>query len=213
MRPRSAPAAVAGTGRDGERVAAAEVKNVTSILWKRLDAPGHDACRLLRSSSGWQLNGTAAFIENGATASLSYEVICDAAFATRIARVTGCLGSNEFRVEVRRDGSRWFIDGMEEVEVAGCLDIDLSFTPATNLLAIRRLELGVGHARSVAAAWLAFPKARLTRLEQSYARIDRARYAYSGLGYADTLDVSPSGFVTRYPGLWEAELLQDDPHG
>ncbi len=34
---------------------------IGGILWRRLDVPGHDACRLLRSDAGWQLEGAAAF--------------------------------------------------------------------------------------------------------------------------------------------------------
>ena len=33
---------------------------VAAILWRRVDAPGHDACRLDRDGSGWRLEGTAA---------------------------------------------------------------------------------------------------------------------------------------------------------
>jgi hypothetical protein len=38
----------------------------------------------------------------------------------------------------------------------GCLDIDLGFSPSTNLLPIRRLTLAVGEAATVRAAWLPF---------------------------------------------------------
>ena len=38
----------------------------------------------------------------------------------------------------------WFANGVEQDNVAGCLDLDLGFTPATNLFAIRRLSLKVG---------------------------------------------------------------------
>src|SRR5207244_2474062 len=38
---------------------------VAAILWRRLDTPGHDACRLERSDAGWELDGTAVFREDG----------------------------------------------------------------------------------------------------------------------------------------------------
>src|SRR4026207_452783 len=32
-----------------------------TMLWRRLDVPGHDACALRRIASGWRLEGTALF--------------------------------------------------------------------------------------------------------------------------------------------------------
>jgi hypothetical protein len=88
---------------------------------------------------------------------------------------------------------------------AGCLDIDLGFTPATNLIALRRLALDVGHEADAPAAYLAFPELKLERLEQRYHRLTLDKYDYQApsVGYVGTLEVSEVGFVTTYPGLWE----------
>jgi hypothetical protein len=56
------------------------------------------------------------------------------------------------------------------------------------------------------AAYLAFPELRLTRLDQTYRRLDENRYAYAApaFGYKAILTVSPAGFVLDYPGLWQS---------
>ena len=101
-------------------------------------------------------------------------------------------------------GAQW----PDQPEAAGCIDVDLSFTPATNLIAIRRLALDIGHASEAPAAWLHFPELTLERLEQRYHRVALDTYDYQapGVGYAASLRVSDSGFVTQYPGLWEQEV-------
>ena len=78
---------------------------------------------------------------------------------------------------------------------------------ATNLIAIRRLALDVGHASDAPAARLRVPELTLERLEQRYHRVGLDIYDYEapGTGYAASLQVSDVGFVTRYPGLWEQE--------
>jgi len=35
---------------------------VSSVLWRRLDTPGHDVCRLEKSDAGWKLEGVAVFL-------------------------------------------------------------------------------------------------------------------------------------------------------
>jgi hypothetical protein len=93
--------------------------------------------------------------------------------------------------------------------LAGCVDLDLSFSPATNLLPVRRLALPVGQAAPVRAAWLRFPECRLEPLEQRYHRMDAERYRYeSGAGteiFRAELRVTSVGFVAEYAGRWRVE--------
>ena len=103
---------------------------------------------------------------------------------------------------------RWFVNGVEQDQVAGCMDLDLGFTPATNLIAIRRLALKVGQRAQAPAAYLAFPKIRLEKLEQNYHRVEHTKYEYAApkFGYAATLEISAAGGVVSYPGLFEQVL-------
>jgi hypothetical protein len=43
-----------------------------SALWRKLDAPGHDACRLRQLADGWELDGTSVFLSNGTAARVNY---------------------------------------------------------------------------------------------------------------------------------------------
>jgi hypothetical protein len=111
-------------------------------------------------------------------------------------------------IEIAVDAARrWWLDGVEMPSVAGCIDIDIAFTPATNLLPLRRLGLTAGETASVRAAWLRFPGFTLEPLEQHYRRLDRIRYRYESGGgrYSPELQVNSAGFVTFYPDLCQAE--------
>jgi len=178
-----------------------------AILWRRLDVPGHDACRLVESAAGRRLEGTAVFAAEGLPARLDYEVECDLAWRSRRASVRGWMGGRALAIAIERgaDGA-WTLDGRTVPGLQECVDLDLGFTPATNLLALRRLDLAVGSAARADAAWLDVDAGTLVRLPQDYARRSAQRYAYASPdhGYAAELEVAPSGFVRRYPGLWEA---------
>ena len=180
---------------------------IASILWKRLDVEGHDGCLLVRSDSGWTLTGQALFLHEDEPCCLAYEAHCDGDWRTRTASVSGFLGRRKLRYDIERlaDGS-WTLNGEAHPAVDGLTDVDLGFTPATNLLVLRRFGLAVGEARPAPAAYLAFPELQLIRLDQTYRRLNETRYAYEGpmFGYAETLEVSPVGFVLDYPKLWKA---------
>jgi hypothetical protein len=179
-----------------------------SIAWRRLDCPGHDAATLSASGGGWLLEGVAAFLEAGLPCHLQYRVELDDIWQTRSAAVQGWFGATRVNVQAHVAGPHhWLVNGRQVPAVADCIDIDLAFTPATNLLPIRRLNLPVGASASVVAAWLPFPDLELRPLDQVYRRSSPNTYDYSSSGgtFEATLSVSPNGFVINYPGLWTEE--------
>lgn len=180
-----------------------------TIFWRRLDCPGHDSCCLWKSGNGWQLSGTAIFLFEQKPCLLSYEVNTDSNWKTRIANISGYIGKSIIALTIARTPNNcWSINDKELQNAADCIDLDLGFTPATNLIAIRRLSLVVGARAQAPAAWLDFPDLTLKPLEQYYHRISYDRYAYSApsVGYADVLEVDDYGAITRYPQLWAQEI-------
>jgi uncharacterized protein len=180
-----------------------------SVLWRRLDVPGHDACRLQQTGDGWELAGSSVFLHGGEAAQLTYEVLCDARWVTRHSIVEGWIGSRSvlFRIARTPDG-HWILNNTLVPGLEACFDLDLAFTPATNLLQLRRLALSVGQSAAVPVAWLDVATGDFERLEQRYERRDAESYWYlaSRFGYAALLEVAETGFVRRYPALWEAEV-------
>jgi len=183
-------------------------KNVPPILWRRIDRPGHEAVRLLANQSGWHLAGTAVFAHEAAGCRLDYLIVCDATWRTVSARVRGWIGDRAVDLDLVVDSAqRWRLNGIDRPNVAGCFDIDLAFSPSTNLLPIRRLNLKPGEAAQVRAAWLRFPDFTLEPLEQLYRRMDATTYQYESGGgaFRAILRTNAAGFVTHYPDLWEVE--------
>ncbi|HET7090137.1 MAG TPA: putative glycolipid-binding domain-containing protein [Anaerolineae bacterium] len=187
-----------------------EKKSLTdlSILWRRLDQPGHESARLFFQHPDWHLTGTAVFAHHQQPCRLDYLVVCDSGWQTLSGKVAGWVGSETVELELSVDSARrWRLNGTERPEVAGCIDLDLNFSPSTNLLPIRRLGLAIGQEANVAAAWLRFPSFALEPLEQLYRRTDAATYRYESAGgqFVTELQVNTAGFVTYYPNFWQIE--------
>jgi hypothetical protein len=145
--------------------------SVASILWQRLDTPGHDACTIGRHDTGWRLCGSAVFRHDVGPARLTYQVVCDTEWRTLSGRVEGWLGDRPVTFRIARmseDG--WTLNGLTAPNLEACADLDLGFTPATNVLPIRRLELAEGQAADAPAAWLDVSAGTLALLHQRYER-------------------------------------------
>ncbi len=179
-----------------------------SIIWRRLDNPGHESARLFQRDSRWHLAGTAVFLNDQQPCRLDYLLQCDSQWQTMSGKVSGWVAEELIEVEIRVDSNRrWMLNGHESPEVAGCIDLDLNFSPSTNLLPIRRLDLAVGQEAKVRAAWLRFPSFKLELLDQIYHRVETSKYRYESAGgsFVAELDVDDAGFVTHYPNLWRVE--------
>jgi uncharacterized protein len=178
-----------------------------TILWRSVDRPGHETAHLISVDSGWRLTGSAVFAHEGNPCALHYAIHCDAGWRTTAATISGWVGNQAVSIEltVTPEGT-WRFNGSSRPEVARCTDIDLAFSPSTNLLPIRRLHLEVGDSAQVRAAWLRFPELDLEPLEQVYRRVDATTYEYESGGgvFKRTLQLNSAGFVRSYPGLWEA---------
>lgn len=181
---------------------------IKSVVWRGIYLPGHEACRVFSQNADWCLAGTAVFSHNDQPCRLDYLVVCNAGWNTLSGKVSGWLGRAAVDIELAVDPERnWRLNGVACPAVAGCIDLDLNFSPSTNLLPIRRLNLGIGQEAEVKAAWLRFPGFELEALFQVYRRVDESTYRYkSGNGsFVADLKVDQFGFVTNYPGIWQAE--------
>src|SRR5262245_19660258 len=124
------------------------------ILWRAIHLQGHEACRLYRLGNAWRLEGTAVFSHDSHPCHLSYLVVCDSSWNTLNARVSGWVASDNVDVELSAGPDHlWQLNGVMKSAVNGCVDLDLNFSPSTNLLPIWRLALGIGQQTEVKAAW------------------------------------------------------------
>ena len=202
---------MAGAGpRRIERVAA-EVWNpialelllasVTAVLWQASDG-GSEVCVLEPAGRGWRLRGTVLTHETKQPIELRYAVTVDSAWATTDVEVLVALAGGDPR-ELKELGRLW--SGTERPpEYSDCVDVDLSFTPATNTLPIRRLGLDIGEEAEIHVAWLVWPELTVQRMPQRYTRLAKDRYRYTQDEFEAELAVDEQGLVLEYEGLWRA---------
>jgi hypothetical protein len=181
---------------------------VDTICWRRIDTPGHDACRLEQRDDGWHLDGAAVFRLDRQPVRLVYHLACDARWCTREGVVSGWVGERNLALKIiRTAGGLWTLNKETRPSLEECLDLDFGFTPATNLSQLRRIALETGQAAQVPVAWLDVTSVTLSVLQQRYERRTTDVYWYEApqFNFATELDVRSSGFGRLYPPLWEEE--------
>ncbi|HZF73249.1 MAG TPA: putative glycolipid-binding domain-containing protein [Gemmatimonadaceae bacterium] len=179
-----------------------------TIVWRRIDKPGHEYSRLSElEGGGAKLGGVAVFSNDDTPHCIEYEILCDASWRTLRCRIAEHSGGKRTDHDIRREGNVWTLNGVEVPGVSGAEDVDLEFSPSTNLLPVRRLSIQVGDQVAVRAAWVRFPEFTVEPLDQTYTRLTDETYRYeSAVGaFRRDLKVDENGFVLDYPQLWVAE--------
>src|SRR5438270_906381 len=110
------------------------------VMWAPWEQPGLEHLRLSRRDGGAGADGLIIGIGQGQAFRARYEVRCDARWRVREVRVA-LLGADRPDITLLGDGEgHWTTAGGDSVPALdGCLDVDISATPFTNTLPIRRL--------------------------------------------------------------------------
>jgi hypothetical protein len=178
-------------------------------IWRRLDFPGHDAALLGRTRDGWLLDGTAVFMHREGPACIHYSVAVDSLWVSRRGTVRGFIAGETFSHVINRASDGWYLDGTLVKGLEHLRDIDYGFTPATNMLQLRRVALAPGQTISLPVVWFDGEATTLVELPQRYECLSETTYQYSAptVGYQGHLELaSRNGFVKSYPRLWAIEV-------
>lgn len=165
---------------------------------------GHEDFAYAFRAGSHVLSGTVSAVLEGCAIEGGYVVEADAAWRTR--RVAVDLANPAGKLELRANGAGRWSDGAGVWIPAldGCLDIDISLTPATNTLPIRRLDLAIGQAAEIKAAYILAPELRLRTGRQIYERLDERRWRFQApdSDFTAEITVDGEGFIIDYPPLF-----------
>src|SRR5260370_5697660 len=146
------------------------------ILWQGLISPSMERFTVGASNAGFEFSGLILQAHEESPYVVQYGIEVDAAWRTRKVEVELEYGGHR-HLSLTTDGEgNWSRDGQRLDDVAGCIDIDIVWSPPTNTLPIRRLRLAPGETKSPAAAWLRFPSLEAHRLPQTTNRPHTRRH-------------------------------------
>ncbi len=127
---------------------------IREVMWSAWDAPGLGHLHMALHKDGDVDDGIFIGVTEGRPFRVACEVRCDVGRRGRAVRV-GVPGSGVPRVVLLSDGQgNWTRpDGRAVPELRGRSDVDISVTPFTNTLPIRRLGLAPGDSAELSVAY------------------------------------------------------------
>jgi len=178
--------------------------------WSQWDGPGLEHLSLHAGESGIETDGVVVGEEDGAYFRARYMIHCDPRWRTRELIVDPLDGSDPLHLRYDGEGGWRDASGRALPELRGCIDVDLSVTPFTNILPIRRLDLREGESSEIPVVYVNVPAMELGASRQRYTCLERSpgrglyRHDDEGLfrGFTADLPVDGDGLVLDYPGIF-----------
>ena len=186
---------------------------IREVMWSAWDAPGLGHLHLAMHKDGVIADGIVIGVAEGPPFRVAYEVRCDSSWRVRAIRV-GNPGSEVPGVDLLSDGQgNWTRpDGRAVPELRGCIDVDISVTPFTNTLPIRRLGLAPTESVELSVAYFEGTELQAWPEPQQYTCLEKSDrgglYRFLSLdgGFTADLPVDADGLVLDYPGLFKRVL-------
>jgi uncharacterized protein len=182
------------------------------IMWSSQEEPGLEYLRLLQLPDGIIADSIILGVHEQKPFHINYEIQCNAQWRLQAVHVSLLSGSPQsLHLFIDNEGT-WTTEGGEKISsLQGCLDVDISGTPFTNTLPIRRLALQQGSVATLRMAYIMIPELQMKVTEQCYTCLDvtpvGGRYRFESLkdgmsSFTAELPLDKDGLVLDYPGLF-----------
>jgi uncharacterized protein len=181
-----------------------------NVMWVPCTGAGLEHLHLLQHDEGNVSDSVVIGMEQETPFRLWYEIHTDKDWKVRQCTLR-LLGGGNREITLQGDGDGHWTDaaGIPLSALDGCIDVDISVTPFTNTLPIRRLSLQPGQSADLLVAYITVPMLELKMMQQRYTCLehhaDGSIYRYESLGSGFTRDllVDAQGLVIDYPEIWQ----------
>lgn len=192
--------------------------NQRTVVWKAVEYEGLEHL-VVNEEDGrlHDVHGDIIGFDSGRAFKCAYFITFDAKNSIEIIWVTSAKGKN---LSLGRDARGWgrmndrppSLNTLPD-EFDGCIDIDITATPFTNTLPIRRIDWEVGQSEDLKMLYITVPELTLSVSRQRYTCLEKS--AEGGLfkfevieddgstSFEALLPVDADGLVIDYPGLFK----------
>lgn len=184
----------------------------TDVIWRPATGVGYEHLKIREGANRVHINSLViGMLDDVTLTRIQYEIVLDSNWVTREVSM-GIMGE-EGALHLSTDGKgNWTNEVGEPIpELFGCIDIDISCTPFTNTLPIRRLSYSPREAQSIQVAYFSAHELTYRQVEQQYTLLeskgDSSVYQYRAGAFVENITVDTNGLVVNYPDLFIREQV------
>lgn len=173
------------------------------LRWQALATAGLEHCHVSETADGVVVRSSLIGEHDGYAFGAFYEIQLEANWTFRALT----LRRHDGRVLrlLSNGAGDWKLNGQRAPALEGCVDIDISGSPLTNTLPIRRARFIADEPKPFDMAWIPLDTLEPFRDSQIYTKLDDTHYRYAAAdgSFTQVLTVDEHGLVLDYPTLFK----------
>lgn len=173
--------------------------------WEALDWKATETNCWQTLEDGHHISGTIIGVVEDTAVAIHYQLGLGPDWLPTILSIHDLVNPHN-KIELSTDKNGRWSDGIETLHALdGCLYVDISLTPFTNTLPVRKLDLPVGKRQAIETVYIRVPEFRIERDEQYYTRESATVYKFESklTNFCAHIEVDENGFVLEYEGLFK----------
>jgi hypothetical protein len=177
-----------------------------TVVWKPVEYEGMEYLMLADRETIHMAHSVVICAEKRNAFRLDYQVLCDRNYVVRHVQLH--IDSDSHLYLERNEYGTWSNDIVRIGELEGCIDVDITATPFTNTLPIRRIDWKVGQSETLKMAYITVPELTLSVNRQRYTCLEKsadgAKFRFESVDsdFTAVITVDADGLVLDYPGLF-----------
>jgi len=174
----------------------------TNICWTGQDYNSVEKCLLTSTSTGNGANAVIKGVWENEPYVVEYMVQTNANWETIAFKIKSNFAGANYELDFLSDGKgRWTTGGIHDAAFDNCIDIDISLTPFTNTLPMKRLHLAKNERRRITVLYIDVAAQQTRRIDQFYTKLSQTVYKYENASndFKSVITVDDEGLVVAYP--------------
>ena len=172
------------------------------VRWRPAEGDGAQVFRVRRIGAGITALGAIRLPKEDGGIDLEVRIETDPNWLVRSVNIQTSDGRE---LTLAHDGAgSWLKNGAPALHLAGCMDIDLSASPITNTLPVRRLPWRENQGRAFMMAYIKAPDLQVFKDGQRYICTGPRRFRFEELdgSFSDDITFDEHGLIAEYPKLF-----------
>jgi uncharacterized protein len=180
------------------------------ITWHGKQQVSTETCEISASEAGIEVRGSVAGVsDDGTEFEIKYTLELSPEWDIQHVVVRDVKNEGN-ELDLQRENGQWFdVDGLHLEEFDGVEFVDMTITPLTNTLPIKRLQFDGDEPQKINVLFIELPEFNIRRVEQIYSKIGKNTYHYQDIEVPDfvaDLVVDDDGLVIIYPRLFTSKV-------
>jgi hypothetical protein len=175
-----------------------------NFSWQAIAWQSEEKGTLQETFQGWEVKSAINGLYESKSFVLRYDITLNRSWETQAFHINFFMGDYHQDSHFIRSSRQWLRDGELYPHLTGCIDIDITATPFTNTLPIRRMEYLAGIPRETEVVFVDIFEGGVIAQRQQYTRTDDHHYHFNqpANSFCADLTVDDDGLVIDYPKLF-----------